>query len=205
MGRASHLFFSALLTSALLTCAGCGGQPPTPELRIPQFPFAALQGPYVRSAKLYIDATGVVTKTAVLVEPEALPSWVLVELDERVGEGKDLRFEIEQYRGGDRVYEITREIDGHTIELALRADRSFKYMVRDIALETAPVPTLKTARAVEGFVPQRASHKKGPGLEYYSFEGVRQGRAYAVRVDPAGVLLDKRKIIKAQLAVQPFH
>ena len=196
MGR--YLF----LLISLLT--GCGGTQEA-ELRLPQFPFDALQGPYVRSAKLYIDASGVVTKTAVLVEPEALPSWVFVEAEARIGRGKDLAFEIEQYRNGDQVYEVTREVDGRTIELALRADRSFKYLEREIPLESAPVPTLTAARSVEGFVANRADHKKGPGLEHYVFKGLRQGRAYTVRVDPAGRLMDKRKVIEARLEVQPFH
>lgn len=192
-----------LLLACLMMTPACGGAPKTQP--IPEFPLKAMQSPHARSIKLYVSPSGEVTKVAVNVSREALPAWVFALADEKLGEGPDLEFEIEQYGNGDEVYEITRAVQGRHKEMAVRGtDKRFLYFeFKGLSIADLPAPVKAALDAPPGGleVVEVVKQSRADGADRFTIKGRRHGVRVSLSFDPQGKKLTERRVLPGSIAL----
>jgi hypothetical protein len=154
------------------------------------FPLAALRGPHARSVKVYLDADGALAKLTAYVERAGIPEWVHALADKEIGKGDEVEFEVEQYRDGTTVYEVTRKIAGKRVELAVASrDRAMLYIERkDLALADVPAAVQAAAAKVAGFTLERYSLKQRRGAQEHELEGKLAGRPASIYFGDDGTI-----------------
>lgn len=199
----------ALVSSCASTTAqNCDKTTPPPQqpaaaAGIPAFPLEALQGPHAKSAKLYVKTDGTIRKYTVYVERAAIPDWVHAMADKEIGKGEDVEFEVEQYENGDKVYEVTRLVDGKKVELAVSVDRKKLYTeVKDLPLESLPAPLKKTADGIAGFTLKSWETKEKPSGKIHELHGELEGKPYTLYVADDGTIQSRRTQLPAKLNVE---
>jgi hypothetical protein len=171
--------------AAQKAAAASGEQP-----AIPAFPLAALNGPHARSVKLYVNDDGTFFKYTVYVDRAAVPDWVFAMADKELGQGVDVELEVEQYADGAMVFEVTRKVDGQTLELSVDSvARSKRYIERKgFPLEQVPPAVRKTAESVTGFVVELCDVKEQAGRKTYELHGKLADREHSLYIAEDGKL-----------------
>jgi hypothetical protein len=175
-----------------------------PKARIPDFPLKALGQPSATRAGLFVSRDGAITRYTVHVGPEALPEWVSQMADERIGKGENVEYECELYPDGSEVYEIYRLIDGREKQLSVHADRTVKYLGRQMDEKELPERVGATLRGLKSFFPEKIICKEGPGFVEYHIRGRIGGAPHRVRISGDGRLIAVQKKVPAEieLAIQ---
>jgi hypothetical protein len=179
------------LTLSACTAPGAAG--------IPGFVLQEMKGAHALRAKLYVATDGHLRKFTMYVNRDAIPDWVHSMADEKIGSGADSSYEIEQYENGDQVYEISRIVNDHPVELSVRTDKSVKYIETWLDPEVLPDPIKATMAEVAGFVLERASIKQGPGLMLYQLRGKKNDVEQRYVFSEAGELMHDSRALPAKL------
>ena len=191
-----------LVVAALVAWRGQDSR--EPKARIPDFPMKALAQPTASRAGLFVSRDGTITRYAVHVGPEVFPEWVSKMADERIGKGEDLDYECELYPDGSEVFEIYRMIDGREKQLSVHADRSVKYLGRQLDEKDLPDRVGATLRGIKAFAPEKIIFKDGPKFAEYHIRGRIASVPHRLRISSDGRLLSLQRKIPAEveLAVQ---
>jgi len=184
---------SLLLVLSLGACAAPGAA------GIPDFVLQEMTGAHALRAKLYVATDGHLRKFTIYVNHDAIPDWVHTMADEKIGSGADASYEIEQYENGDQVYEISRIINDHPVELSVRTDKSVKYIETWLDPEVLPASIQAAMAETAGFVLERASIKEGPGLKVYQLRGTKDDVEHRLVFSDAGELMYTSRALPAKL------
>lgn len=199
---AGAIAISACCTTSKIKCKQFAATPAMAG--IPAFPLKALQSPHAKRAKLYLDKNGRFTKYAVYVSKEGIPAWAHAAADKELGKGEDLEFEVEQYGTGEKVYEITRMVDGKKVELSLDSATKKKLYTekKGLAVDALPAPVKAAVAKVEGFTAESYSLKEyASGKKLHEVEGKQGGKALEIYFDDKGAIIRKQRPMTAVLKV----
>ena len=169
--------------------------------RIPDFPMKALASPSAVRANFFISRDGTITRYTVHVGPEALPEWITKMADEKIGKGNDLDYEIELYPDGSEVYEVYRRIDGRELQLSVHADRTVKYVGRELDPKELPEKVAAAMRGVKGFIAEKCIHKEGPKFVEVHIKGSIGGLPHRLRISGDGRLLSVQRRLPGEFEV----
>jgi hypothetical protein len=188
---------------ALILIAGslAAWQSQESRARIPDFPMKALASPGASRANFFISRDGTITRYAVHVGPEALPDWITKMADEKIGKGNDLDYEVELYPDGSEVYEIYRRVDGREMQLSVHADRSVKYVGRELDPKELPEKVAAAMRGVKGFIAEKCIFKEGPKFAEVHIKGSLGGSPHRIRLSGDGRLLSLQRRLPGELEV----
>ena len=175
-----------------------------PKARIPDFPMKALAHPSATRAGMFVSRDGTITRYTVRVGPEAIPEWVSRMADERIGKGEDLEYEMELYPDGSEVFELYRRIDGREKQLSVHADKTVKYLGRQVDEKDLPDKVGATLRGIRAFAPEKIVVKEGPKFSEVHVRGRIAGVPHRVRISGDGRLISVQKKVPAEveLAIQ---
>ena len=175
-----------------------------PKARIPDFPMKALALPSATRAGMFVSRDGTITRYTVHVGPEAIPEWVSRMADERIGKGEDLEVEMELYPDGSEVFELYRMIDGREKQLSVHADKTVKYLGRQVDEKDLPDKVGATLRGIRAFAPEKIIFKEGPRFSEVHVRGRIAGVPHRVRISGDGRLISVQKKVPAEveLAIQ---
>jgi uncharacterized membrane protein YkoI len=180
-------------------CKNCEQGGKAAGLKLPAFMVeTAAKGTAVK-AKLSVRPDGTIRKCSMYVKAEALPDWVQAAADERVGKGEHKEAEIEQYEDGKLVYEVTRLVQGQTVEVAVGEDRKVVYVEKETRLEEIPDAVKAASAAVAGFKAEEAEVKEVADSKEFEVEGEADGVSWEVMVDAAGKVIGKSREVPAEL------
>jgi len=202
MKRMTIALVLALVAGLLVAWQGQDSR--EPKARIPGFTMRALAEPSATRAGMFVSRDGTITRYAVHVGPDALPEWVGKVADERIGKGEDLEYECELYPDGSEVFEIYRMVDGREKQLSVHADRTVKYIGRQLDEKDLPDRVGATLRGIKAFVPEKIIFKEGPKFSEVHVRGRIAGTPHRVRISGDGRLLSIQKKVPAEieLAIQ---
>jgi hypothetical protein len=195
---------SIALALTLIAGALAAWQSQETKARIPEFPMKALAMAGATRANFFISKDGTITRYAVHVGPEAMPEWITKMADEKIGKGEDLEYEMELYPDGSEVFEVYRKVQGKEMQLSVHADKSVKYVGREMDPKELPGKVGAGLRGVKGFTAEKAMFKEGPKFAEYHIKGNLGGTPHRVRLSGDGRLLSvQRKLAgEFELAVQ---
>ncbi|PIE19507.1 MAG: hypothetical protein CSA65_02430 [Proteobacteria bacterium] len=171
---------------------------------IPAFPLKALQSPHAKRVMLYLDKHGRFQKYAVYVSKEGIPAWALAAADKELGTGEDLAYEVEQYGTGEKIYEITRMVDGKKVELSIDATTRKRLYTEKagLAIDALPAPVKAAVAKIEGFSAKAYSLKEyASGEKLHEVEGKQGGKALELYLDDEGRIVRKQQPMTAVLKV----
>lgn len=192
---------SIALSLALIAGALAAWQTQESRARIPDFPMKALTSPSAVRASFFVSRDGTITRYAVHVGPEELPDWITKMADEKLGRGQDLDYEAELYPDGSEVYEIYRRVDGREMQLSVHADRSIKYIGRELDPKELPEKVAASMRGVKGFIAEKCIYKEGPKFSEVHIKGSVGGLPHRVRISGDGRLLSIQRRLPGEIEV----
>ena len=195
---------SIALTLTLIAGALAAWQSQETKARIPDFPMKALAMQGATRANFFISKDGTITRYAVHVGPEAMPEWITTMADEKIGKGEDLEYEMELYPDGSEVFELYRRIDGREKQLSVHADKTVKYLGRQVDEKDLPDKVGATLRGIRAFAPEKIVVKEGPKFSEVHVRGRIAGVPHRVRISGDGRLISVQKKVPAEveLAIQ---
>jgi hypothetical protein len=175
-----------------------------PDNRFPEFAMKALAAPTASKAGLFLSKDGAITRYAVHLGREDVPVYLHSMADEKIGKGEDLEYEMELYPDGSEVFEVYRKVQGKEMQLSVHADKSVKYVGREMDPKELPGKVGAGLRGVKGFTAEKAMFKEGPKFAEYHIKGNLGGTPHRVRLSGDGRLLSvQRKLAgEFELAVQ---
>jgi len=197
----------------VLMVVGCAGEKPCARSAedahltatapaIPGFVLDALHSDGAKSVKIYLAKDGTVRKSAVYVTKESLPNWVHALADEKLGQGEDEEYEVEQYGDSHQVYEITRKVDGVSLELSVAVDKTLLYVEKKLAAKDLPEKVAAVLKEREGFTLDEAEAKTFPdGKMEYELEGKQGGFDVQLKVSADGEILSQGRMFTAKVTV----
>jgi hypothetical protein len=198
--RSPAIWFAGV--SCLWMVAGCATGQTVTRAGLPEFVMPPLKAQNVEKVKLYLRPDGSFRKFSVYAaRQEALPEWVSLLADEKIGKGESKEFEIEQYENGDQCYELTRVINGKSVEMSVKLDRSVGYLEKQIAPEEIPAPVKAAIDKIEGFQLQEAEVKEAGAKKTYEVEGKIKDAAWEIELDDSGQILTRSLEVKTELMV----
>lgn len=172
-----------------------------PKPRIPEFPLKALASAHAKQANFFVSREGVITRYSIHVTREALPDWMHTIADERLGKGKDVGYEIEQYPDGSEVYEIYRDVNGTEKAVSARRDRMVQYIGTPMALKDLPSTAHKGLASVADFKAEKAMIKEGQRFYEIHVTGTLNGAPGRVRLSNTGEILSVQRKVPAEVEV----
>jgi len=192
---------SIALALALIAGSLAAWQSQDSKARIPEFPMKALASPGASKASFFVSRDGTITRYAVHVGPEAMPEWITKTADEKIGKGEDLEYEVELYPDGSEVYEVYRKVDGREMQLSVHADRSVKYVGKQLDVKDLPEKVGAALRGVKGFTAEKCMFKEGPKFAEVHVKGNVAGAPHRVRLSGDGRLLSVQRRIAGEVEV----
>jgi hypothetical protein len=208
MQAGKSIIFGSVVVLLLTSCAAekpcprtAEDEPPAVSVpALPSFVLEALQSEGAQSVKLYFAKDGTIRKSAVYVTKETLPDWVHTMADEKLGQGKDEEYEVEEYRDGAQAYEITRKIKGVSQELSVTVDKTVRYIEKKLKKKDLPENVAAAIQGLEGFKMDEAESKTLPdGTVEYEVEGTEGGINVQYKMSAAGEILSQSRMFTAKV------